>query len=170
MEPAGPRLGRHASARIGFGVPNNTISRHAAAYATNSRFVAFLGTFARPAQEVWLLGNDLHGMDLFGDHTSTCTAHSGATKAHDWAVGVLGPLFRTAGHIVRSQHQVTASAGQRRGDVEIKSYLQDAAGHRSLVFDLSITHDRIGSSGHVQQNGLLSHPQDLDAPLRLAAK
>ena len=23
-------------------------------------------------------------MDLHGDHTSTCTAHSGATKAHDW--------------------------------------------------------------------------------------
>ena len=43
----------------GFGVPNNTISRHAAAYATNARFVAFLGTFARPAQEVWLPGNDL---------------------------------------------------------------------------------------------------------------
>jgi len=35
----------------GFGVPNNTISRHASAYATNARFVAFLGTFARPAQE-----------------------------------------------------------------------------------------------------------------------
>ena len=47
---------------------------------------------------------------------------------------------------------------------------QDAAGGRSLVFDLSITHDRIGSSCHVQQNGLLSHPQDLDAPLRLAAQ
>ena len=28
----------------GFGVPNNTISRHAAAYTTNARFVAFLGT------------------------------------------------------------------------------------------------------------------------------
>jgi len=27
---------------------------------TNSRFVAFLGTFARPAQQVWLPGNDLH--------------------------------------------------------------------------------------------------------------
>ena len=43
----------------GFGVPNNTISRHAAAYTTNARFVAFLGTFARPAQEVWLPGNDI---------------------------------------------------------------------------------------------------------------
>ena len=55
------------------------------------------------------------------------------------------------------------SAGQSR------VYLQDAAGRRSLVFDLSMTHDRFGSSSHVQQKGLLSHPQDLDAPLRLAA-
>jgi hypothetical protein len=43
----------------GFGVPNNTISRHASAYATNTRFVSFLGTFARPAHEIWLPGNDL---------------------------------------------------------------------------------------------------------------
>jgi hypothetical protein len=121
---------------------------------------------ARPVR----LQEEKHGMDLHGDHTSTCTAHSGATKAHDWAVGVLGPLFRTAGHVVCTQHGVTASAGQRRGDVEIHSFLQDAAGRRSLVFDLSITHDRIGSSCHVQQNGLLSHPQDFDAPLRLAAQ
>jgi hypothetical protein len=85
-------------------------------------------------------------------------------------VGVLGSLFRTAGHAVRTQHGETASAGQQRGDVELRSYLQDAAGRRSLVFDLSMTHDRYGSSSHVQQNGLLSHPQDLDAPLRLAAK
>ncbi len=41
----------------GFGFPNNTISRHATVYATNTRFVAFLGTFSRPAQEVWLPGN-----------------------------------------------------------------------------------------------------------------
>jgi hypothetical protein len=39
-----------------------------------------------------------------------------------------------------------------------------------LVFHLSITHDRYGSSSRVQQNGLLSHPQDLDVPLRLAAQ
>jgi hypothetical protein len=109
-------------------------------------------------------------MDLYGDHTSTCTAHSGATKAHNWAVGVLGPLFRSVGHVVRTQHGVTASSGQRRGDVEVRHYLHDAAGSRSLVFDLSITLDRIGTSCHVQQNGLLSHPQDLDAPFRLAAQ
>ena len=103
-------------------------------------------------------------------NTSTCTAHSGATKAHDWAVRVLGPLFRTAGHTVRSQHQVTASAGQRRDDVEIKSYLQDAGREPEPGLRL-VNHTRQDrSSGHVQQNGLLSHPPDLDAPLRLAAQ
>jgi hypothetical protein len=33
-----------------------------------------------------------------------------------------------------------------------------------------MTRDRFGSSSHVKQNGMLSHPQDLDAPLRLAAQ
>ena len=37
---------------------------------------------------------------------------------------------RTAGHLVRTQHGVTASAGQRRGDVEVRSYLRDQAGSR----------------------------------------
>jgi hypothetical protein len=87
---------------------------------------------------------------------------------HDWMVGILSQLFHTAGHIVRTQHGVTARAGQRRNDVELCSYLQDVAGRRSLVFDLSMTHDRFCSSSHVQQNGLLLHPQDLDVPLSLA--
>ena len=38
-----------------------------------------------------------------------------------------------------------------------------------LVFDLSIAHDRFGSTSHVQQNGALMHPQDLDGPMRVAA-
>ena len=82
----------------------------------------------------------------------------------------VGALFRTAGHTVRTQHGVTASAGQRRGDVEIRRYLRDQDGSRSLVFDLSIAHDRFGSNSHVQQNSLLTHPQDLDGPLRVAAQ
>ena len=39
-----------------------------------------------------------------------------------------------------------------------------------MVFDLIIAHDRFGSSSHVQQNGCLSHPQDLDAPIYIAAQ
>jgi len=42
-------------------------------------------------------------------------------------VSIMGPLFRTAGHTVHTQHGVTASAGQRRGDVEIRNYLRDQA-------------------------------------------
>jgi hypothetical protein len=49
----------------GFGVPNNTITRHAASYTTNTRFVAFLGTFARPAQQVWLPGNYLQDPSIW---------------------------------------------------------------------------------------------------------
>jgi hypothetical protein len=109
-------------------------------------------------------------MDFHGNHTVTCTDHSGATKTHDWMVGVIGQLFLTAGHKVRTHHGVTASAGQRRGDLELSSYLPDVAGRLSLFFDLSMTHNRFGSSSHVQQNGLLLHPQDLDAPLRLVAQ
>jgi hypothetical protein len=42
-------------------------------------------------------------------------------------------------------------------------YLQDAAGRRtSLVFDLSFTHDRYGSSSLPQKNGMLSHPRDFE--------
>ena len=66
-------------------------------------------------------------------------------------------------------HARNRSGGKRRprlGDVEIRSYLRDQAESRSLVFDLSIAHDRFGSSSHVQQIGQLTHPQDLDGPMR----
>ena len=112
----------------------------------------------------------------------------------------------SAGHTVRTQHgcgvtaragaDVTTSAGQRRGDVEmcvccllvlnsvtstpqwirqpeaawgIRNYLREQAGSRTLVFDFSVTLERCGSSGHPGvQNGLPT--QDLDAPLRIAAQ
>ena len=34
-------------------------------------------------------------LDVLGDHLCTCTAHSEAKKAHDWAVDQLADLFRT---------------------------------------------------------------------------
>jgi hypothetical protein len=61
-------------------------------------------------------------------------------------VSVLGPLFRMAGHTVRTQHGVTASAGQRRGDVEIRNFLRDQAGSRSLVFDLALPTTGLGQA------------------------
>jgi len=50
---------------------------------------------------------------------------SGATKAHDWMVGALGPLFRVTGHTVRTQHGITAIRGrpttQRPGNPQLLS-------------------------------------------------
>ena len=87
----------------------------------------------------------------------------------DWAIGVLGLPFQTAGHTVPHPTRVHGKrepTARRRGDPQLLA----PSGQPELVFDLSITHDRFGSSSHVQLKGLLSHPQDLDAPLRLATQ
>jgi hypothetical protein len=44
-------------------------------------------------------------LDPLGDHLNTCTAHSGAKKAHDWMVDQLADLFRTT-HKVKTQQVV----------------------------------------------------------------
>jgi hypothetical protein len=54
--------------------------------------------------------------------------------------------------------------------VEIRNFLRNQAGSRSLVFALSITHERYGSSSHPLQNGHLTHPQDINSPLHVAAE
>ena len=104
-------------------------------------------------------------LDPHGDRVNTCKSHSGATKAHDWMVTELGPLFRTTGHKVKTQG-ITLCSGLKCGDLELVGYLSDAAGSRNLVLDLSITHDRIGSStANPQFHGTLSHPNTPDVPL-----
>ena len=83
-------------------------------------------------------------------------------------VGQLRPLFQTTGHKVKTQG-ITQSSGLKRGDLEIINYLTDAAGMRNLVIDVSVTHDRIGSSkSNPQLNGTLSHPNAPDALLNQA--
>jgi hypothetical protein len=49
-------------------------------------------------------------LDTLDDHLCTCTAHSGAKKAHDWVVDQLPDLFRTT-HKVKTQ-QVLKIRGQ----------------------------------------------------------
>jgi hypothetical protein len=80
----------------------------------------------------------LHGclqfkIDTLGDHLCTCTAHSGAKKAHDWVVGQLPDLFRPT-HTAKTQ-QVVRRRGQYCGDVEIVGYLANAVGPVPLVLD-----------------------------------
>jgi hypothetical protein len=60
------------------------------------------------------------------DPLCACTAHSGAKKAHDWAVDQLADFFRTT-HKVKTQ-QVARSRGQRCGDIELAGYLANAEG------------------------------------------
>ena len=58
-------------------------------------------------------------IDFHGDHTSTCTAHSGATKAHDWMVSVLGPYGRTLGQNIARRHGQRRPTAWRCGDEEL---------------------------------------------------
>jgi hypothetical protein len=90
-------------------------------------------------------------LDPLGDHLNTCTAHSGAKKAHDWMVDQLADLFRTT-HKVKTQ-QVVKNRGQPCGDIELAGYLVNEKGPVALVLDLRIAHDRMGSSTDPNLNG-----------------
>jgi hypothetical protein len=65
-------------------------------------------------------------LDALGDHLCPCTAHSGAKKAHDWAVDQLADLFRTT-HKVKTQQVANSQAHQHCGDIELAAYLANAA-------------------------------------------
>jgi len=99
-------------------------------------------------------------LDPLGDHLNTCTAHSGAKKAHDWMVDQVADLFRTT-HKSKTQ-QVVKSRGQHCGDIQLEGYLANEAGPVPLVLDLRIAHDRMGSSADPSLNGHLKHPNNLD--------
>jgi hypothetical protein len=105
-------------------------------------------------------------LDPLGDHLNTCTAHSGAKKAHDWMVDQIDDLFLTT-HKVKTQ-QVIKSRGQYCGDIELVGYLANEAGPVSLVLDLRITQDRFGSSSDPNLNGNLHYPNNIDRSLNEA--
>jgi hypothetical protein len=107
-------------------------------------------------------------LDALGDHLCTCTAHSGAKKAHAWAVDQIADLFRTT-HKVKRQQQVARSRGQHCGDIELAGDLANAAGPVPLVLDLRIAHERWGSSSDPTLNGNLHYPNNIDMSLNEAA-
>ncbi len=61
------------------------------------------------------------------------------------------------------------SWGQHCGDIELGGYLANAAGPVSLVLDLRVAHDRVGSSADPALNGHLRYPNNLDQSLNDAA-
>ena len=106
-------------------------------------------------------------IDSLGDHISTCNSHSGAKKAHDWAVDQLADLFRTT-HRTKTQ-QVIRIRGYHSGDIELAGYLANETGPVPLVLDLRITHERVGRSSDLSLNGNLRYPNDKDRSLNEAA-
>jgi hypothetical protein len=75
-------------------------------------------------------------LDALGDHLCTCTVHSGAKKAHDWAVDQIADLFRTI-HKEKTK-KVVRSRGHQCGDIELVGYLANAAGPVPGVVSLEL--------------------------------
>jgi hypothetical protein len=64
---------------------------------------------------------------------------------------------------------MTKSRGRYCGDVELTTYLANAADPVPLVLDLLIAHDRFGSSSDLNLNGHLHYPDDIDKSLNESA-
>jgi hypothetical protein len=78
-------------------------------------------------------------------------------------VDQVADLFRTT-HKVKTQ-QVVKNRGHHCGDIELPGYLANETGPVSLVLDLRIDHDRVGSSTDPTLNGHLCYPNKLDQSL-----
>jgi hypothetical protein len=120
-----------------------------------------------PEKPLATCGCKMFQLDALGDHLCTCTTHSGAKKAHDWAVDQLADLSRTI-HKVKTQ-QVVKSRGQNCGDIEVVAYLAHVTGPVPLVLDLRIAHDHFGRSSDPNLNGHLHYPNDIDRSLNEVA-
>jgi hypothetical protein len=75
-------------------------------------------------------------------------------------VDQMADFFRTT-HKVKTQ-EVVKSRGHHCGDIELTGYLSNATGPVTLVLDLRIAHDRVGSSTDPTLNGHLKYPNNLD--------
>jgi hypothetical protein len=82
-------------------------------------------------------------------------------------VDQVADFFRTT-HKVQTQ-QVVHCRGFHCGDIEVEGYLGNETVPVSLVLDLRITHDRVGSSTDPTLNGHLKYPNNLDQSLNDAS-
>jgi hypothetical protein len=102
-------------------------------------------------------------IDVLGDHLCTCTSHSGVKKDHDSVVDQLPDLFRTTTKV--ETEQVVKNRGHHSGDIDPTGYLPNTTDPVSLVLDLRIPHDRVGSRTDPTLNGHLRYPNNLDKSL-----
>jgi hypothetical protein len=80
-----------------------------------------------------------------------------------WTVHQLADLFRTTTKV--KTQQVVKRRGQASGDIELVGYLANTTDPVTLVMDLRIAHDRVGSSTDPTLNGYLRYPNNLDQSL-----
>ncbi len=99
--------------------------------------------------------------DPYGDHIQTCQCQSAGLPAHEWIVYRLSLLLHSVGHRVKT-HKITPAAGNERGDIEIQDYVflprgeDDRIPPRTLMMDVTMTHDRYGRTTQ-HTNGALTH-------------
>ncbi len=99
--------------------------------------------------------------DFFQFFPSACQRQSAALPAHEWIVYRLSFLLRSIGHRVKT-HRITPADGNERGDIEIKDYViflrgeDDRLPLRTLVMDVTMTHDRYGRTTQYT-NGTLTY-------------
>ena len=91
-------------------------------------------------------------LDAYGDHSQTCSHHSGITKdAHEHILSALDTMCRRSGYTTRRKN-VTSSRGSKKGDLEIRDI--NLAGKRDLVIDVALVHDFLGNrSCDARRNG-----------------
>jgi hypothetical protein len=99
--------------------------------------------------------------DPYGDHIQTCQRQSVTLPAHEWIVYSLSLLVHSVGHRVKT-HKITPATDNERGDIEIQDYVffphgeDDRIPPRTLVMDVTMTHDRYGRTTQ-HTNGALTH-------------
>ncbi len=79
----------------------------------------------------------------------------------EWIVYRLSLLLLSVGHRVKT-HRITPATDNERGDIEIQDYVilprreDDRLPPRTLVMDVTMTHDRYGRTTH-HTHGTLTH-------------
>jgi len=106
-------------------------------------------------------------LDALGDHSHTCSQHSGSTKdAHEHILSAVEKVVKRAGFTTRRRN-VTSSRGGQKGDLQIQNI--NLAGRTHLVIDVACVHDFSGDCWRdVRRNGQLRY-DDPDMLLNNAA-
>jgi len=93
-------------------------------------------------------------LDALGDHSHTCSQHSGSTKdAHEHILSAVEKVVKRAGFTTRRRN-VTSSRGGQKGDLQIQNI--NLAGKTHLVIDVACVHDFQGAClRDVRRNGQL---------------